>query len=42
MLQNIFYQSLPAQLFQSDYVCMYFSIENRSPFIKKLLNIHTS
>jgi asparagine synthase (glutamine-hydrolysing) len=37
MLQNIFYQSLPAQLFQSDYVCMYFSIENRSPFLSKKL-----
>lgn len=41
MLQNIFYQSLPAQLFQSDYVCMYFSIENRSPFLSKKLFEYT-
>ena len=27
MLQNILYQSIPSQVFQSDYVCMYFSIE---------------
>ena len=37
MLQNIYHNSLPAQLFQSDYVCMYFSIENRSPFLSKKL-----
>ena len=37
MLQNIFYQSIPTQVFQSDYVCMYFSIENRSPFLSKKL-----
>ena len=35
MLQNIYMQSIPSQLFQSDYVCMYFSIENRSPFLSK-------
>ena len=35
MLQNIFFQSIPSQVFQSDYVCMYFSIENRSPFLSK-------
>lgn len=33
MLQNIFFQSIPSQVCQSDYVCMYFSIENRSPFL---------
>lgn len=33
MLQNIFFQSVPSQVFQSDYVSMYFSIENRSPFL---------
>lgn len=37
MLQNILYQSIPSQVFQSDYVCMYFSIENRSPFLSKKL-----
>ena len=37
MLQNIFSQSIPVQLLQSDYVCMYFSIENRSPFLSKNL-----
>ena len=35
MLQNIFIQSIPSQVFQSDYVSMYFSIENRSPFLSK-------
>lgn len=35
MLQNIYMQSIPSQLLQSDYVCMYFSIENRSPFLAK-------
>ncbi len=37
MLQNIFFQSIPSQVFQSDYVCMYFSLENRSPFLSKNL-----
>ena len=37
MLQNIYMQSIPSQLFQSDYVCMYFSIENRSPYLDSTL-----
>ena len=37
MLQNIYFQSLPAQVYQSDYICMFFSIENRSPFLSKQL-----
>ena len=37
MLQNIYYQSIPSQVYQSDYVCMFFSIENRSLFLAKNL-----
>ena len=37
MLQNIYFQSIPSQVYQSDYVCMFFSIENRSPFLAKNL-----
>jgi asparagine synthase (glutamine-hydrolysing) len=33
MLQNIFYNSLPAQVHQSDLVSMHYSIENRAPFL---------
>jgi len=33
MLQNIYYQSIPSQLLQSDLVTMFFSIEMRSPFL---------
>jgi asparagine synthase (glutamine-hydrolysing) len=33
MLQNIFFQSIPSQLLQSDLVTMFFSIELRAPFL---------
>jgi asparagine synthase (glutamine-hydrolysing) len=33
MLQNLFYNSLPAQVYQSDMISMHYSIENRSPFL---------
>lgn len=41
MLQNIHYQSIPSQLYQTDYVSMFFSIENRSPFLSKNLFEYT-
>ena len=37
MLQNIHLQSIPSQIYQSDYVSMFFSLENRSPFLSKNL-----
>ena len=33
MLQNIYHQSIPTQLAQTDLVTMHYNIESRSPFL---------
>jgi len=42
MLNELFYQTMPLALFEDDLNSMYYSIENRSPFLNKdLVNLST-